>query len=126
MEVNGMRSLLALILVMAVSPARGLAQTSSSERVYKQLSKIAIHSNIEIERLNGTRVQGELVSYDRVEVTVAGQSAPIPLAEVKSVKRLGNNARWNPIWGLSGSWKFAVIGAAIVIVVGVIAAKGTR
>lgn len=123
-----MRSTLSVLLAIALSPAMTTARTGSPSEVYERLSKIPIHSDIEVKLLSGSRIRGELLAFDQKEVTISGQAAPIPLTSIRAVKRLRNSSgsRWNPVWGIGGSWKIAAVGAGIVLVLGIIAAKNTR
>lgn len=123
---TGRQAIATLLLIVALAPLRTVAQTTSPDEIFNQLSRIPLHSDVELVLHNTTRVRGELLSYDRKEATIAGHPAPIPLADIKTIKRLRGRSGWNPLWGISGSWKIAVIGSAIVLVLGIIAAKSTR
>lgn len=116
-----MRSVIALVLIF---PLLGFAQ--SSNPVYDKLAKIPANAEIEVRLTSGARIQGRLLRFDQKEVQISGQTTPIPISEIKSVKQVKRAPVWSPIWGFAGNWKNAAILAGVFVVVIVVVATNTR
>jgi hypothetical protein len=121
------RSVLALFLSILLAPANVGAQAQDrAAKTYEKLSKLPPNAEIDVRLLNGTRIRGHVIRYDRTELILAEHNAPILLAEIKSIKQVHQQSVWNPLTGFARSWKVALIACGLILLVGVYAAKNTR
>lgn len=94
-------------------------------RIYKELSRLPPDAEVDVRLLNGTRIRGHVIRYDKTELVLAEHTAPIPLTDIKSVKQVRRQTVWNPLTGFARSWKVAVIVVGVLLI-GIYAAKNTR
>ncbi|MCC6587348.1 MAG: hypothetical protein IT168_11700 [Bryobacterales bacterium] len=121
------RSALAVILVFTLAAGATAQQSPSAEKLRRQLSKIPLNAEIEMQLLDGSRVRGTFLGMDQDRVKVSTRSAPVPIAEIKAVKRIRTEAPvWSPVWGFARTWKTAAITLGVVLLVGIFVAKNTR
>lgn len=119
------RSAMALLLTVSLLPANVAAQVQDrAGKIYEELSKLDPDSEIEVRLVNGTRLRGHVIRFDRMELVLAEQQTPILLAGIQSIKRVRQWPAWNPATGFIRSWKgVALLGG--ILLIGIIAAKNT-
>ena len=107
------------LLVFSLTAAAGDAQ-----KVYERLSKLPPDAEIEVRLADGTRLRGLLARSDQTELVLVGRTEPIPLTEIRKVRRVraqGRRSPWNPATGFL-PWKTAVIAAGVILAVGLLVA----
>ncbi|MDX2149541.1 MAG: hypothetical protein SFV54_02325 [Bryobacteraceae bacterium] len=119
---------MATVLICLLVSATALSQdTKATAAIKAKLARIPLGSDVEVVLHTGQKVRGKLVSVDAAEVTLSTTSSPVPIRDIKSVKRISSGpAAWHPVRGFARSWKVAAIIAGVILLAGVLVAANTR
>jgi hypothetical protein len=112
------------LLFSLLSTTPHAAFAADAAKTYERLLKLPPDVEIEVHLEDGTRLRGLIARFDRNELVLVGRTEPIPLTEIRKVKRFraqGQRAPWNPVTGFL-PWKQAVIVAGVIVVVGLLVA----
>jgi hypothetical protein len=119
-----------LLASLALWAAPCLAQTGDdADKIYERLSKLPPDAEIEVLRTDGTRLQGVVERFNRGELVLAGLPQPIPLSDIRKIKRIRTASQrpvWNPATGFVRSWKMAAIAGGMILALALLVAYGTE